>query len=185
VVGADSATAAILAATLVGLAAPDSPSYVALASLAALITAGWLIAARIIGLAFLADSLARSVLVGFLTGVGIQVAAGEVAGMLGVPGGGSGTIDKALTALSQLPQTNIATLIISAAVVVVIVGTGRIARQIPGALVAVVGSIIASYFFNLEHSAWPYSVQCPGACQGSACRQLTWGPVWRLCHHCL
>ena len=84
VVGADSATAAILAATLVGFATPESPSYVALASLAALITAGWLIAARMIGLAFLADFLARSVLVGFLTGVGIQVAAGQVAGMLGV-----------------------------------------------------------------------------------------------------
>jgi high affinity sulfate transporter 1 len=150
VVGADSATAAILAATLIGLAAPDSPEYVALASLAALITAGWLIAARIIGLAFLADFLARSVLVGFLTGVGIQVAAGQIAGMLGVPGGGSGTIDKALAALSQLPQAQLPTVIISASVLVVIVGTRLIARRIPGALVAVVGSIIASYVFNLE-----------------------------------
>jgi high affinity sulfate transporter 1 len=150
VVGADSATAAILAATLVGLAAPESPEYVALASLAALITAGWLILARIIGLAFLADFLARSVLVGFLTGVGIQVAAGQIAGMLGVPGGGSGTIDKALIALSQLPQAQLPTVLISAAVLVIIVGTRKIARQIPGALVAVVGSIVASYAFNLE-----------------------------------
>jgi MFS superfamily sulfate permease-like transporter len=150
VVGADSATAAILAATLVGLAAPESPEYVALASMAALITAGWLILARIIGLAFLADFLARSVLVGFLTGVGIQVAAGQIAGMLGVPGGGSGTIDKALTALSQLPQAQLPTLSVSVAVLVVIVGLRRIARRIPGALIAVVGSIIASYVFNLQ-----------------------------------
>src|SRR5262245_62467091 len=142
VVGADSATAAIMAATLVGLASPDSPSYVALASLAALITAGWLIVARIIGLAFLADFLSRSVLVGFLTGVGIQVAAGQIAGMLGVPGGGSGTIDKALTALSQLPQANVATVVVSVVVLVVIVGLRLIAKQIPGALIAVVGSII-------------------------------------------
>jgi high affinity sulfate transporter 1 len=150
VVGADSATAAIMAATLVGLASPDSPSYLALASLAALITAGWLIVARIIGLAFLADFLSRSVLVGFLTGVGIQVAAGQIAGMLGVPGGGSGTIEKALVALSQLPQAQLPTLIVSASVLVVIVGLRMIARQIPGALLAVVGSIIASYVFNLE-----------------------------------
>jgi high affinity sulfate transporter 1 len=150
VVGADSATAAILAATLVGLAAAESTEYVALASLAALITAGWLILARVIGLAFLADFLARSVLVGFLTGVGIQVAAGQIAGMLGVPGGGSGTIEKALIALSQLPQAHLPTLIVSAAVLVVIVGLRRIARRIPGALIAVVGSIVASYVFNLQ-----------------------------------
>jgi high affinity sulfate transporter 1 len=150
VVGADSATAAILAATLVGLAAAKSPEYVALASLAALITAGWLILARIIGLAFLADFLARSVLVGFLTGVGIQVAAGQIAGMLGVPGGGSGTIDKALTALSQLPQAHLPTVIVSVAVLVVIVGLRLVARQIPGALIAVVGSIVASYVFDLQ-----------------------------------
>jgi high affinity sulfate transporter 1 len=149
VVGADSATAAILAASLAVMATPDSPQYVALAALAALITAGWLILARLIGLAFLADFLSRSVLVGFLTGVGVQVAAGQIAGMLGVPGGGSGTIGKALTALSQWQQTNVPTLIISVSVLVVIVGLRRIARKIPGALLAVVGSIAISYAFNL------------------------------------
>jgi len=149
VVGADSATAAILAATLVGLATPNTPDYVALASLAALITAAWLILARVVGLAFLADFLARSVLFGFLTGVGIQVAAGQIAGMLGVPGGGSGTIGKALTALSQLPQANIPTLVVSVSVIAVIVILRRLAKQIPGALLAVVGSILASYLFNL------------------------------------
>jgi sulfate permease, SulP family len=149
VVGADSATAAMLAATLVGVVATASPEYVGLAALAALITAGWLILARVVGLAFLADFLSRSVLVGFLTGVGIQVAAGQIAGMLGVPGGGSGTIDKALTALSQVHETNIPTLIVSIAVLVVIVGLRTVAKQIPGALLAVVGSIVASYAFDL------------------------------------
>src|ERR1700736_5872485 len=116
VVGADSATAAILAAGLVGLADFQSPTYVALASLAALVTAGLLLLARLIGLAFLADFLSRAVLIGFLTGVGIQVAAGQFAGMLGVPGGGMGTIDSTLTALSQIGQTNVPTLIVSVVV---------------------------------------------------------------------
>jgi high affinity sulfate transporter 1 len=149
VVGADSATAAILAAALVALAAPESPEYVALAALAALITAGWLILARIIGLAFLADFLSRSVLVGFLTGVGMQVAAGQLAGMLGVPGGGSGTIQKALTALSQIPQANLPTVILSVVVLAIIAGLRMVSRRIPGALIAVIGSIVASYAFNL------------------------------------
>src|SRR5579864_1680489 len=150
VVGADSATAAILAASLVLLAAPASADYVALASLAALMTAAWLLVARIVRLGFLADFLSRSVLVGFLTGVGIQVAIGQIAGLLGVPGGGSTTIDKARIALSQLNEANSTTLIVSVSVLVVIVVLRRVARQIPGALLTVVASIVASYVFNLS-----------------------------------
>ena len=85
-VGADSATAAILAASLVGIAATGSHEYVALAGVLALMSAGLLILARVIGLGFMADFLSRTVLIGFLTGVGIQVALGQISGMLGLPG---------------------------------------------------------------------------------------------------
>src|SRR5215472_6074169 len=51
VVGADSATAAIVAATLLALAVPSSPRYVAMTSLIALLSAGMLLLARILRLA--------------------------------------------------------------------------------------------------------------------------------------
>ena len=76
VVGADSATAAIMASGLAGMAATASPEYVTLAGMLALITGGYLVLARLLRLGFIADFLSRSVLVGFLTGVGIQVAHG-------------------------------------------------------------------------------------------------------------
>src|SRR6476620_10200754 len=70
VVGADSATAAIMAAGLIGLGlTTGSTEYVAMAALLALVTAVILIIARVVGLGFLADFLSRSVLIGFLTGV--------------------------------------------------------------------------------------------------------------------
>ena len=72
VVGADSATAAILAAGLAGMAAQGSAQYVALAGTLALLAAGFLLLARIVRLGFLANFLSRTVLVGFLTGVGIR-----------------------------------------------------------------------------------------------------------------
>jgi sulfate permease, SulP family len=84
VVAADSATAAILAAALTGLAAAGSERYVRLAGLAALLAGGMLLAARVARLSFLANFLSRTVLVGFLAGVGIQVAAGQLPAMLGV-----------------------------------------------------------------------------------------------------
>src|SRR2546430_5585165 len=63
VVGADSATAAIMAAGLAGLAPIASPQYVQLAGVLAISTGGLLLLARIIRLGFLADFLSRSVLV--------------------------------------------------------------------------------------------------------------------------
>ncbi len=81
VVGADSATAAILATGLVATGAvAGSTEYVALAGLAALMCAVTLVGARLLRLGFIANFLSRSVLIGFLTGVGIQVAMGQLAG---------------------------------------------------------------------------------------------------------
>jgi high affinity sulfate transporter 1 len=150
VVGADSATAAIMAAGLVGLAAQDTPQYVALAGALAIIAALFLILARLIWLGFLANFLAKSVLIGFLTGVGIQVALGQVGGMLGVQTHGSGTIQKFASALQQIPQANIPTVIISLLVLLIIISASKMNNMIPGALIAVVGMIIASYAFNFS-----------------------------------
>lgn len=150
VVGADSATAAIMASGLAGLAVRASPEYVAYAGLLALMAAGLLLLARLIRLGFLADFLSRTVLIGFLTGVGIQVLIGEISGMLGIHGGGSGPIQQLLAVFQHLGQANIYTLGISLAVLVIIVAGRRINRRIPGALIAVVGAILLSYFFNLS-----------------------------------
>jgi SulP family sulfate permease len=149
VVGADSATAAIMAAGLVGMAAIGSPEYIALAGMLALITAGILLLARLLRLGFVADFLSRSVLVGFLTGVGIQVAMGQVAGMLGVSDGDGGTIRKFFTALGNIPDASGATVLTSAAVLVTIVGLRFVSKKIPGALIAVVGAITVSWAADL------------------------------------
>jgi len=145
VVGADSATAAILAAGLVGMAATGTDEYLALAGVLALMAAGFLILARVIGLGFMADFLSRTVLTGFLTGVGIQVALGQVAGMLGLEGGGHGTLQKIATDLDQVSQVNYYALALALGVLVVIVGARRISRKIPGALIAVVAAVAASW----------------------------------------
>lgn len=150
VVGADSATAAILAAGLVGLAATGSNEYLALAGVLAFMAAGFLILARIIGLGFMADFLSRTVLVGFLTGVGIQVALGQIAGMLGLKGGGHGTLQKIWNDILQLEQVNFYALVIASCVLVVMVGSKMISKKIPGALIAVIGAIVASWALDLK-----------------------------------
>ena len=152
VVGADSATAVILATGLLAMGAvAQTPEYVALASLAALMCAALLIAARLLRLGFIANFLSRSVLVGFLTGVGLQVAMGEVGGMLAITGKTGGTIEKLTETLQAIPtSTSVPTLVVSVAVLATILGLGRANKAIPGALIAVVGSIIASSVLNLD-----------------------------------
>lgn len=150
VVGADSATAAMLAAGLVGLAAVGTDQYVALAAVLAFMAAGFLILARIIGLGFMADFLSRTVLVGFLSGVGIQVALGQISGMLGLKGGGHGTLEKIWLDLQQIEQVNIYALVVALAVLVIIVGSKFISKKIPGALIAVIGAIVLSWAMGLK-----------------------------------
>src|SRR5450755_2269305 len=117
VVGADSATAAILGAALAGLAVPGSPHYVRLAGLAALLAGGLLLLAR---LGFLANFLSRTVLLGFLTGVGIQVAARQLPDMLSVTVPGTSTVARLLGIARALPHLHGADVAVSAGVIVIV-----------------------------------------------------------------
>jgi sulfate permease, SulP family len=160
VVGGDSATAAIMFAGIgsLGIAGlePGTSQWLALASLSALLASGLLVLARLARLGFLANFISRTVLVGFLTGVGIQVAMGQLAGMLGVPAPNvalshaAGTLVKFWDTLTELGQTSGATLAVSLSVLAILVVFGRWIRIIPGGLVAVVGLIAVSWIFDLS-----------------------------------
>jgi len=141
VVAADSATAAILAAALSGLAVAGSERYVRLAGLAALLAGAILLLARIARLGFLANFLSRTVLVGFLTGVGIQVAAGQLPDMLGVTAASKQTPAKLLEVARALPDAHWADAALSAGVIVIVLAARRITPRIPGALIAVIIAI--------------------------------------------
>ena len=149
VVAADSATAVILAAALTGLAATGSEQYVRLAGLAALLTGAMLLAARLARLGFLANFLSRTVLVGFLTGVGIQVAAGQLPDMLGVTATGRQTLPKLVNTVRALPHVHWADVAVSIAVIVVVVAARWINRRIPGLLIAVIIAIVVSWAADL------------------------------------
>jgi high affinity sulfate transporter 1 len=151
VVGADSATAAILAAGLAGIALPRSNEWLALAGLLALLSAAFLFLARLTRLGFLANFLSRTVLIGFLSGVGIQVALREVPGLLGLSAGGHENLFDSMNAVfQQIGQASPVTLAISAGVIALIAGSRRLSKKIPGAMIAVIGSIVLSWVFQ-----WP------------------------------
>ena len=150
VVGGDSATAAILGATLSGLAAAGSPRYVRLAGLAALLTGLLLLIARAARLGFLTNFLSRTVLVGFLTGVGISVAAGQLPEMLGLTVSDRQTIPKFLQTASALPSLHWADVAVAFGVIAIVLAGRLISRKCPGALIAIIVAIVVSRAADLS-----------------------------------
>ena len=148
VVGADSATAAILAAglTAAGIAGvtPNSQEWLAYTSFIALICGGLLVLARVFRLGFLGDFLSASVLIGFLTGVGVQVFTGQIPGMLGIPKGSGGWLKQQWHLITNLDEISWVTTAYAAATLVIILGFKKFMPKVPGAIVAVLLLIAVS-----------------------------------------
>ncbi|MCA8092023.1 STAS domain-containing protein [Burkholderia anthina] len=152
VVAADSATATIVASRLSSMAPAGSADYVALAGMVALLTAAMLLLARIFKLGFLADFLSRTVLVGFLAGVGVQVSIAMLGDMLGlaVPYPASRSVAQFGYVITHAAHAHRPTLALAALVVVAILACKRFLPRVPMPMIAVAGSIAASYAFGFS-----------------------------------
>ena len=178
VVSADSATAAMVAAALTSLSfTPNTPRYVELTSLIALVTAGTLLLARVMRLGFLADFLSRTVLVGFLSGVGVQVAVGQLHEVLGIEKGGEGFFRELGFILHHLRDTELSSLLIALVVLAIIVGLEHITPRFPGALLAVVGLIGASAYFHWPEKGVNVVGKVPGGLPHLGLPHITYGDV--------
>ena len=166
VVGADSATAALLAAGLGGAAisgaSPGSPEWLAYCSVIALICGVLLLVARVFRLGFLGDFLSASVLVGFLTGVGVQVLTGQIPDMLGVPKGTGTWLQQQWAWITEIPDTHWPTFAYAAGTVLIIRGFKRFIPKVPGAIVAVLLFIALSTVLDSAANG----VDVVGAVQG-------------------
>jgi sulfate permease, SulP family len=174
VVAADSATAVIFSSSLSQMAAPGSEKYVALVGMVALLTAGLLFLAWIFRLGFLADFLSRTVLVGFLTGVGVQVAIAMLDDMFGVSVSSHNTLAQMWEILQDLPKTNLPTLALSALVAGSILLGQHLAPRIPLSLFAVIGTIAVSAAFHLVDRGIAVIGPVPGGLPGIGLPDVSW-----------
>ena len=180
VVAADSATATILASGLAGLAPLGSAKYATLVGMTALLTAGFLFVARIFKLGFLADFLSRTVLVGFLSGVGVQISIAMSSGMLGIPGSSPHTINQLELVANNLAQVSLPTLALSALVVICILGGKRLLPRVPMPMLAVVGGIAASYYYDFASHGITVLGPVPGGFPPLGIPQVSWREMLSL-----
>jgi SulP family sulfate permease len=154
-VGADSATSAIIASGLIAIAIPESQQYIAYASMIALLAAILLLLAGLLQLGFLADFLSHTILIGFLTGVGIQITLFELSEVLGIPHELYRTSMQItplhiISLFKYLYLINIPTLIVSSSVIMIITLSRKVSKKVPGALLAMIGAIVASWALDLS-----------------------------------
>lgn len=174
VVAADSATAAILAGSLSHMAPPESLKYMALIGMVALQTAALLLVARIFRLGFLADFLSRTVLVGFLTGVGLQIAIAMLGGMAGIDFSSSRSLVQLGELVSRAGEIRAPTLALALLVGAAIFLGRRFAPRLPMALFVVVGSIAASAAFGFAAHGIAVIGPIPGGLPALTLPDVSW-----------
>jgi sulfate permease, SulP family len=177
VVAADSATAAIFSSSLSRMAIPASEQYMALVGMVALLTAGLLLAARIFKLGFLADFLSRTVLLGFLAGVGLQVSIAMLRDMTGIAVDSRYTLVQAWGVVRGLSQPNLPTIALSAAVAASILLGNRFAPRLPISLLVVIAVLAASAAFNFEARGIAVIGNVPGGLPPLRLPNVTWSEI--------
>ncbi|CAN5639971.1 hypothetical protein BH10ACT3_BH10ACT3_21080 [soil metagenome] len=158
VVGADSATAAMVAAGAVTVAAQGSPDYATAVGALALLTALVLLVMALARLGFLADLVSRPVLVGLLAGIGVSLIASKLPVMLGLSSSGS-TLRHLRDTFEHLGQINWWTVAVSVPVVVIMMVIERWLPRIPAALIAMAAATLFSVAIARRPTASPWSAR--------------------------
>jgi high affinity sulfate transporter 1 len=145
-----SATPAVTAASLVAASSVAPAQAPVMLAALALATGVVMIGAGLLRLGFIADFLSRPVIVGFISGIAIDVIVGQAPKLFGVPAGKGNTFVNLGTLVSNLSDTNWRTLAVGTAALLTVVLLGRFAPALPAALIAVAGSIVASRALDLS-----------------------------------
>jgi high affinity sulfate transporter 1 len=98
---------------------------------------------------WIAQFLSRAVVTGFLFGAAIDVVIGELPKLTGTDADGSNSIWELLSWLGTLPDAHGPTMVVGMVALVVVFGLGVVAPRVPGALVLVVGGLLANVVLDL------------------------------------
>ncbi len=146
--GPSSALAAVAASAVVtsGLTGEDAPQLVAAVTL----TAGVLfLLLAVFKMGWLSQFLSKAVITGFLFGAAIEVVTGELPKITGTDAEGEDTWQKFDSWLDGVEGYDGTTLLVGLVSLVAIVGIRFLVPKVPGALVLVVGGLLAAALFDL------------------------------------
>jgi high affinity sulfate transporter 1 len=151
-VGATSATAALIASTVValGVTSADMPTYQAYAVTLVLVIGVVFLVAGLAKLGWVTQFLSKPVMDGFVTGLAIFVAVGQLNKLFGVEKGEGNVFQKFFAVIQQLPEANWVTFAVGISALALLFLLPRWNKKIPAGLVVLFGSIAISTAFNLN-----------------------------------
>jgi high affinity sulfate transporter 1 len=149
-VGPSSAVAAYSAAAIAPLALGDSGRFIALSALIALLAGVLLLIGGLARAGFIADFFARPVMTGFIGGLALVIAVGQLSKLFGVEGGGTGFFGKLYELITQLPDYSLPSFLIGIGALALILVLRKVAPKVPGMLVAVVLGVVIVKAFDLQ-----------------------------------
>jgi high affinity sulfate transporter 1 len=179
VVGADSATAALVAAGAGAVAVSGSAEYAGAVAVLVLLTAAFLLLMAVLRLGFLADLISRPVLAGFLSGVGVSLIIGKLPDVLGISVSGT-TWDKLVGTVQNLDEVNATSALLGLGVVLVMVGALRLPAKIPAALGALVVFSLVAYVIDASARGVSYVGALPPGLPSIAVPSFTAAEVTAL-----
>lgn len=179
VVGADSATAAIVAAGAGAVTATGTADYAGTVAVLTLLSGGFLALMAVARLGFLADLISRPVLTGFLSGVGLSLVIGKLPSMLGLEASGS-TMDHLVAAVTNLGSINWTSATLSLGVVVIMLGSERILPRLPAALLALVAMTLVGVWLDASARGVEMVGEIPAGLPSFALPSVTGGEIARL-----
>ncbi|MGW4869791.1 SulP family inorganic anion transporter [Streptomyces chartreusis] len=149
-VGPESTTALMTATVVAPLAAGDPDRYATLAVTLA-VTVGLLcLVARAVRLGFLADLLSRPVLIGYMAGVALIMMSDQLTKLTGVETTGSKFFPQVWSFAAGVTEAHGATVVLSAAALMLLFLMAKYVRAVPGPLLAVVLGTLAVVLFDLD-----------------------------------
>jgi high affinity sulfate transporter 1 len=149
VVGPEGAISLLVATSIAPLAAQGSAEYASLAALLALLVAAIYLLAYVVRLGWIADYFSRAVLVGYIHGVALVLIIGQLGKLFGVPIDAENPLRQIQEFLGELDAISWTTTLVSAISIAVLLLLKLRFPKVPGALVVVVGGILASVAFDL------------------------------------
>lgn len=155
VLGPDSALTALIAATIVPLAAGNANKAVALAGMLAIVTGILCIMAGLAKFGFITDLLSKPIRDGYLNGIALTVVIGQLPKVLGFSVSGGNFIQETSGLARGIwnGQINWIACVIGLSCLIIVVGFRRWVSRIPGVLIAVVGATIVVSLFDLHAKA--------------------------------
>ncbi len=167
VVQATSATAALLASSVAAAlvatavtAESDPETYAAYASAFVLVVGVVFLFAGVARLGFITQFLSKPVMDGFVMGLAIFVAVGQLNKLFGVAKPDGNTVEKLIGIIRELPQANWPTFVTGALALALLFILPRLSKKIPAGLVVLFGAILLSTVLDLEGN---YGVAVVGA----------------------